>query len=133
MLVLDFSEQDICRELATLASDSGVPVRRLDLPDTLDGVNLLGGLNALDVAELLAEALQTMRRSSVDVDLRDLDVSLLSTVTEQLDQPLTFTRIAAGLRVLQRHYDGSGNGPLSAEEMQRLVARVDTIRQGDRV
>ena len=133
MLVLDFSEQDICRELAALASASGVAVRRLDLPDASEGLNLLGGLGAEEVAELLAEALQTMRRSGADADLRDLDVDLIATVTEQLEQPLTFTRIAAGLRVLQRRYDGSSDGSLSVEEMQRLVARVDTVGQGDRV
>jgi hypothetical protein len=133
MLVLDFSEQDICRELAALASTSGVPVRRLDLPEALDGLNLLGGLDAEEVAELLAEALQTMRRSAADADLRDLDVHLLASVTEQLEPPLTFHRIAAGLRVLQRRYDGSSEGPLSVVELQRLVARVDTVGQGDRI
>ena len=66
MLVLDFSEQGVCRELAGLASDNGVPVEWLELPAALDNLNLLGGLNAEEVAELLADALQTMRRPAPD-------------------------------------------------------------------
>jgi hypothetical protein len=54
-------------------------------------------------------------------------------VAKRLQQPLTFGRLAAGMRVLRSTYEPHEETVLSAIEVQRLTERVDLIDKGERM
>jgi hypothetical protein len=133
MLVVDLSENDVAAPLSVLARSQGLPVRRQELPSQLDQAQLLRDLDSEDIAELVGEALNTLRTAGDDVSLRMLDGDLLKGVADRLDAPVTFGRLVEGLRVLQGSFDiSSGGGSLSGQELQRLTGYVDAVGEGDR-
>jgi hypothetical protein len=133
MLVLDFSEQQVADGLAVMAAQGGLPVATIELPAAAEQVNLLGGLSPDEIAELLAESVHTLRTGREEgIDLRALDAELLSTVAQRLEQPATFVRIVAGLRVLRRLYDASTEDVLTAGEVRALNSFVDTVGTTER-
>ncbi|MFJ6755439.1 hypothetical protein ACIQNK_10535 [Streptomyces sp. NPDC091273] len=134
VLVMDFSQQSIALELAFLAAHRDVPVEHVPLPAATVTVDLLDGFTPEELAECLAEAFQSMRPEGAEVDLHSIDVDLIETTVRTLDTPVTYARLAAGLRVLLRIYDpGAYGGPLSPQEVEALSRAIDLVGQGERV
>ncbi|MEU7524113.1 hypothetical protein AB0A74_00080 [Saccharothrix sp. NPDC042600] len=133
LTVVDFSEQYVASALAGLLYERGHRVVQTELPLHADRYSVLAGLESDEVADVLAQAVHTMRRPGDHVDLRALDTDLLETVLRRLEGTPTFRRIVAGLEVLRRTYDIGADETLSTEEITRLTSAVDTIGQGDRV
>ncbi len=132
--LLDLSHQTVGRELTALADVQRVPVARVELPSTSVPPDLAWGLAADELAEVLAEALSTLRPEGADVDLRATDASILHSVLERLDAPVTFGRIASGLEVLLRvHEPDRAPDPLTPSELDRLTAAIDVVGQSDRI
>ncbi len=133
MLLLDFSQHDVGGGLAELASVPDLAVEWLHLPADLAAIDLLDELDAEACAETIAEAVATLRPVPGNADVRAMHAAFLRTVTSRLDGSLTFARIAAGLRVLQRRYDDTGETtPLAAQELRALHAQVDTVGGSER-
>ncbi|WP_432145970.1 hypothetical protein [Streptomyces sp. bgisy084] len=132
--LLDLSHQAVGRELAALADAQRVPVARVELPSASVPPDLSWGLSADELAEVLAEALSTLRPEGTDVDLRATDASILHSVLERLDGPVTFGRITSGLEVLLRvHEPDRAPEPLAASELDRLTAAIDVVGQSERI
>ncbi|MFI8984649.1 hypothetical protein ACIG63_06090 [Streptomyces antimycoticus] len=132
VMVLDFSEEHIAGGMERLVTAHGL-VTHFELPAEVHRFNVLLGLEADELADMLSQALHTIRRSEGQMDARVLDTDLLQTVTGLLDGQPTFRRLVAGLEVLRRTYDLSAEGLLTAAEITRLTARVDTIGQTEHV
>ncbi len=127
VLVLDLSEAQVAVSLARLADSWGVPVVDLEFPKDQARLDLLRDLPAEELAEVLTEALGSMRPGPAQVDIRALDAELLRTVAGRLDSPVTASRLAAGLNVLRHAYDSGGSGFLSEDELARLTSCVDSV------
>ncbi|WP_234347625.1 hypothetical protein [Streptomyces specialis] len=128
LLVVDLSEQDVASGLAELTAAVGDAVTHIDLPAQAARLDLLGGMGADQVADVLAQAVHTARRPESRGDLRTLDAELIEAVVTRLAPPLTFRRLVAGLEVLQRTYDPANEqGPLQASEVTALSLHVDTV------
>ncbi|MEU5692780.1 hypothetical protein [Actinosynnema sp. NPDC020468] len=133
LTVVDFSEQYVASALAGLLYERGHRITQVELPSHGDRHGVLAGLEADELADVLAQAVHTMRRSHDHVDLRALDTDLLEAVARRLTGGPTFRRIVAGLEVLRRTYDIGSDETLSTAEITSLTSAVDTIGQGDRV
>ncbi|MBF6332351.1 hypothetical protein [Nocardia transvalensis] len=157
VLVLDFTEGQLVGDLARFAAPLGCPVQAVELPGHRHRLNtgnseldtrpanaddLLVGLAAGEVAEFFAEAVHTLRNHESGgaaagghgfVDLRSLDTELLQAVCDRLDQPVTFARIAAGLKVLRRVYQRGSDEPLTDTEIAGLTAFADDVGSTDKV
>ncbi len=133
ILLLDFSERGIGGGIAQLAAASGFPVTGNELPTDIGRLGLLHDIDPEDVAELLADAVDTLRRGGDDSTLRALDAEILETVATRLDPPLTFTRLAAGLRVLQGRDPEDGLDVLSPGERSAIVNRMDALGGSERI
>ncbi len=132
MLIADMSENDVAAPLSAIARSQRLPVLRQSLPGQLDQAQLLGDLSPQEIAELVSEALATLRTGD-DVSLRMLDSDLLKGIAERLDAPVTFARLAAGLRVVQGSYDtAAGPSQLGGQELQRLADYMDTVGRSER-
>ncbi|WP_157180507.1 hypothetical protein [Protofrankia coriariae] len=126
ILLLDFSERGVGGGLAQLAVDAGRPVTVDDLPADIGGLGLLHGVDPDDAAELLADAVDVGRGGGADPTLRVLDAEILAVVATRLDPPLTFSRLAAGLRVLEGNEQNDGSDPLSPAERNAVADRAGT-------
>jgi hypothetical protein len=134
VLVLDFSQQSVALELAVLAAHRDVPVTHAPLPAATVTADLLAGSTPEELGECLAEALQSMRPDGAEVDLHTIDADLIETTARALAAPVTYARLAAGLRVLLRIYEpGEDGGPLSTDEVTALTRAIDLVGQGERV
>lgn len=134
VLVLDFSQQSVALELAVLAAHRDVPVTHAPLPAATVTADLLAGSTPEELGECLAEALQSMRPDGAEVDLHTIDADLIETTTRALAAPVTYARLAAGLRVLLRIYEpAEDGGPLSTDEVTALTRAIDLVGQGERV
>ncbi|WP_216915962.1 hypothetical protein [Nocardia noduli] len=132
--VLDFTERELADGLATFVSRLGCPVMRVELPHQCSPLDLFGPLAVNDLAEVVAESIASTRRTHPDAAvLRRRDVGLVKSVAEQLNPslPVTFARLAAGLRILRRiaHEDSR----LTRDEVGRLSGLIDIVGTGDRV
>ncbi|MFD8637647.1 hypothetical protein ACFV17_36740, partial [Streptomyces sp. NPDC059656] len=105
VVVLDFTQQAVALELAGLAARRGITIGHVPMPGALLGTDLREEFTSEELAETLAETLGTIRPPGADIDLHTIDVDLIQTVTDLLEGPVTFARLAAGLRVLLRVYD----------------------------
>lgn len=128
LLVLDLTQESIADGLTELAAGMWT-TQHFQLPQDGHRLDVLAGLTPDEVAEIVAEAAETMRGTS-DPALRATDEDLLRAVASQLDGQVTTGRLAAGFRVLQRTYDGDD---LSGQEMTRLTRQIDLIGSGERV
>ncbi|MEV7161391.1 hypothetical protein ACIF6I_06355 [Streptomyces microflavus] len=134
VLVLDFSQQSVALELAVLAAHRDVPVAHAPLPAATVTADLLAGSTPEELGECFAEALQSMRPDGAEVDLHTIDADLIETTARALAAPVTYARLAAGLRVLLRIYEpGEDGGPLSTDEVTALTRAIDLVGQGERV
>ncbi|MEU4443637.1 hypothetical protein AB0K14_09175 [Actinosynnema sp. NPDC050801] len=131
VFVLDFTEQQVAGGLAAVSTAQDLPVTGLELPERFADLDLVEGLGSEELAELLAEAVSTMRPAGNGPDLRALDAELFVAVLDRLVEPATFARLAAGLKVLRRIYDGGPGGPLTAAEVGQLNAAVDVVVHTD--
>ncbi|MFJ3927520.1 hypothetical protein [Streptomyces sp. NPDC090022] len=145
VVVLDLTQQTVALELALLASGRGIPVGHVPLPGGLLGVDLSAEFTPEELAEALAETFSTMRPPTADVDLHTMDVDLVQTVATLLPGPLTFARLAAGLRaLLGRQEPGAGagaaagagaedgTGPLTPAEAEALARAAGSVARGER-
>ena len=132
MFVIDLTEEDVTGPLCTVARLRGFPMRSQKIPARLEAARLLEGLSAEEVAELIAESVDTMRRGGEDVELRMLDVELIQSVVTRFDDAVTFGRIEAGLLALQQGYDIDRDKRLTAKEFQRITDVVDTVAATER-
>ncbi|MER7842099.1 hypothetical protein ABTY98_41000 [Streptomyces sp. NPDC096040] len=135
LVVLDLTQQAVALELAGLAAHRDIAVTHVPMPGGLLDLDLREEFTPDQLAETVAEAVATMRPSGADVDLFTIDVDVVQTVAELLEGPVTFTRLAAGLRVLLRVYDAAPDAPgvLSASEVESITRAVDFLGQGERV
>ncbi|MFD4242215.1 hypothetical protein ACFWP3_11560 [Streptomyces sp. NPDC058525] len=135
VVVLDLTQQAVALELAGLAARRDITVAHVPMPGALLDLDLSEEFTPEELAESLAEALGTMRPPGADVDLHTIDVDVLQTVAELLEGPVTFARLAAGLRVLLRVYDAAPEGPgaLSPAEVESITRAIDLVGQGERV
>ena len=133
LLVLDLSGQNVVAALAELTNEVGLPVSAASAPVDLERTGLLGDLAPEDLAEVLAEAMDSMRGKTDQVDLQAMDAELIHTVARRLEHPRTFGRLAAGVQVLRSTYDPDDDGPLSLAEVQKLTDQVDLIDKSERV
>ncbi|MGW3927554.1 hypothetical protein ACWECC_05565 [Streptomyces microflavus] len=135
LVVLDLTQQAVALELAGLAARRDIAVAHVPMPGALLDADLSVEFTPEELAETMAEALGTMRPPGADVDLHTIDVDLVQTVAELLEGPVTFTRLAAGLRVLLRVYDPAPGapGPLRPTEVESITRAVDLLGQGERV
>ncbi|MFD7748217.1 hypothetical protein ACFV2V_17990 [Streptomyces sp. NPDC059698] len=135
LVVLDLTQQAVALELAGLAARRDIGVAHVPMPGALLDADLSAEFTPEELAETMAEALGTMRPPGADVDLHTIDVDLVQTVAELLEGPVTFARLAAGLRVLLRVYDPAPGapGPLSPTEVESITRAVDLLGQGERV
>jgi hypothetical protein len=131
--VLDLSDQQVGLELAELTRGRGEPVAVVELPRDGSRLDLLRGVDPDDLPDLLADAVQVVRRTSDDAGQRSLDIELIDAVVSRFDAPATFGRVVAGLRVLRRMHDVETDGQLSAGEVRALTAQVDMVGRTDRV
>ncbi|MFI6726291.1 hypothetical protein NRF20_15285 [Streptomyces sp. R-74717] len=135
LVVLDLTQQAVALELAGLAARRDIAVAHVPMPGALLNVDLREEFTPEELAETMAEAVGTMRPPGADVDLHTIDVDVVQTVAELLEGPVTFTRLAAGLRVLLRVYDAAPDAPgaLSASEVESITRAIDLLGQGERV
>ncbi|MGY1873939.1 hypothetical protein ACW9HF_35650 [Nocardia gipuzkoensis] len=132
LLVLDFTEQQVAADLAALARASEHAVSVVDLPG--GGVGLLEGLSPRQIGETVAEALSTLRSAEArSAHVSALDAELVTRVAEALAAPVTFGRLAAGVRVLRSIYEAEHENWLSAGEILRLNRLVDSVGGGESV
>ncbi|MBW5484099.1 hypothetical protein [Streptomyces bambusae] len=129
VVVLDLTQQAVALELAGLAGQCGIPVGHVSLPGALLGLDLREEFTPEELAEALAEALGTLRPPGADVDLHTIDVDLVQTVAGLLPGPLTFARLAAGLRVLL----GLDAAPLAPAEAEAVAPAADRVGRSERV
>ncbi|WP_131788186.1 hypothetical protein [Protofrankia symbiont of Coriaria ruscifolia] len=132
ILLLDFSERGIGGGIAQLAVDAEFPVTVNDLPADIGGLGLLHGVDPEDAAELLADVVDTSRGGGADPTLRVLDAEILAAVATRLDAPLTFSRLAAGLRVLQGRDQNDGADLLSPAERSAVAGRAGAWGESER-
>ncbi|MFL6140691.1 MAG: hypothetical protein ACJ72N_02330 [Labedaea sp.] len=133
ILVLDLSGQEVSGALQSLSQARGVPLTTVAVPNDLSRGGLLGDLDGRELADVLSEAMGSMRPKTDQVDLQSMDAELIHTVARRLERPLTFARLAAGVEVLRSIYDPDTEGPLSADEVRKLTNQVDLIDKSERV
>ncbi|CCH32720.1 hypothetical protein BN6_54610 [Saccharothrix espanaensis DSM 44229] len=129
VLVVDLSERRVADDLAGFAGAVGLPVSAVAL--SRDDGTLLRGLDSDEVAEVVAGAVATRRSGADAADLRVVDASILAAIARSLEGPITFARLAAGLRVVRGHY--GAESPLTPLEARRLTAQIDAVGSTDRV
>ncbi len=124
--VLDFTGQEVGESLAGVARAAGMSVGSVHLTggETV-GLNLFAGLSSRDIAECVGSA-ATSRPDGDHREERALAVDMLRMVVEALDGPVTFARLAAGVRVLCQ-----GTGELSPQELDRLAAHIVDVDQNE--
>ncbi|MGW0252109.1 hypothetical protein ACWDYH_36335 [Nocardia goodfellowii] len=125
VLVLDYTEQQVAADFAALARDRAHAVNFTELP--AENLAVLGDLCAADIAEVIAETLQGIRGGEPNPQLRSLDAEFVELVAASLAAPITFARLAAGIRLLRKLYDGDNESMLSATEIHRINALVDAV------
>ncbi|MGW2677313.1 hypothetical protein [Streptomyces sp. NPDC001436] len=135
VVILDLTQQTVALELAGLAARRDVAVSHVPMPGALLGLDLRQEFTSEELAETFAEALGSMRPHGADNDLHTIDADVVHTVADLLEGPVTFGRLAAGLRVLLRVYDGDpqAKGVLSPSEVESITQAIDLIGQGERV
>ncbi|PXX71330.1 hypothetical protein DFR70_101752 [Nocardia tenerifensis] len=126
LLVLDFTEQRVAAELAELGRLCGHPAAVTVLPE--GELDLLAGLTPAEVGEVVAEAVATLREPGAQsAQTRGLDAELVELVAANLVSPVTFGRIAAGIRLLRSISESEHETTLSGEEIRRVNRLLDVV------
>jgi hypothetical protein len=134
LMVVDFSERHIADELVEVAAAAGVAVSQAGLLRDSGEGTLLNGLPPEAAIEVVLEAVSSERSPAEATEMRSVDAQNLRAVVSCLDGAVTFARLAAGLRVIRRLDPlALANAVLRAAEVTRLIERIDTIDQVDRV
>lgn len=129
--LVDLTDEGVADPLAAMVRFGNGPVETLDLPAALDRLDLLAGIDRFEVADVLAPALCPPRPGE-QPDRRDTVAELLTVVAKHLTAPLTLARMVAGLRVLDRTYDGRTD-LLGPDEVTGLTAASHDAVTGERV
>jgi hypothetical protein len=133
LTVLDLTGQEVGGELVRVAAARGMDTRWATLAGGSD-FDVFAGLSTEEIADGLAYVLtdrpDATGRTGGGEQLheRALAVDVLRTVLTALDRPVTFARLAAGLRVLRR---GMDTDLLAPQEVDRLVAGIGDVDQND--
>lgn len=133
MLLLDFTDMSVGENVAHAATRQGYEVHAHEAPRDLTRLGLLTGLDATELAEVLAESMYNLNRSMMAADQRGLHIDLLTAIAERLTGPVTFAKLVAGLQVLRRVYDAGSDETLAADELRKLNSYVDTAYNTDQV
>jgi hypothetical protein len=133
VMVVDLSEQHVADGLATFAETAGFTVSSVELLRDAPSSMLLQGLTRDDVSEIVASAVATIRSSGDAGEQRVIDADVLKRVTECLDEPLTFARLAAALLVVRGHHQEASANLLNAREIRRLTTQIDIVGGTERV
>lgn len=133
IVLLDLSGEHVAGALIELARARGFTSTHVRLPTEWDRIPQLHGLTPDEAVDLLAEVTRGPWPKPDRPDDRRLHADLIRTVAEQLDGPLTFRRIAAGLRVLLRTYHSGTEHVLADAEVDRLTDHVDGVGRTERV
>ncbi|WP_330274297.1 hypothetical protein OG205_00970 [Lentzea sp. NBC_00516] len=133
MLLLDFTDMSVGENVAHAATRQGYEVHAHEAPRDLTRLGLLTGLDATELAEVLAESMYNLNRSMMAADQRGLHIDLLTAIAERLTGPVTFAKLVAGLQVLRRVYDAGSDETLAADELRKLNSYVDTAGNTDQV
>ncbi|WP_433213868.1 hypothetical protein ACQP00_02860 [Dactylosporangium sp. CS-047395] len=116
MVVVDFSGETLCGELADLARQVGSSVDMRHIPSQLAEVDLLAGLGKQQLIDSLVEAMHGDSTTGSRAD-RVQDSMLLHEICEELGDDVTIGRLIAGLRVIT---DRSGGPALTLAEADRI-------------
>lgn len=119
MTLVDFTGEALCGELMSLAEQTRRSVRVTGFPSGLRELDLLAGLSAQQLVDLLVESMYGGADGGDRAD-RHRDAMLLGDLCEVLGDDVTVARIVAGLRVLT---DRPGQPTLSEIECA-LVASL---------
>ncbi|MEU3644407.1 hypothetical protein AB0E59_13595 [Lentzea sp. NPDC034063] len=133
MLLLDFTDMSVGENVAHAAKRQGYEVHAHEAPRDLTRLGLLTGLDATELAEVLAESMYNLNRTMMAADQRGLHIDLLTAIAERLAGPVTFAKLVAGLQVLRRVYDAGSDETLAADELRKLNSYVDTAGNTDQV
>jgi hypothetical protein len=98
--VVDLSREAVSAELAQLATGLGIAVTSYRLPADLPDCDLLAGLEAEQVVDVLVEAMH--QGTVTDRVERSTDRLLLDALRQALRDEVSVGRLLAGLRVLMR-------------------------------
>jgi len=124
--VLDFTGQQVGDGLARVAEAAGTGARVVRLNGSA-GVDLIAGLGPRDLAASLGHAL-TSRPDGDHREERAFATDVLRRVLDSLTGPVTFARLAAGVRVLRQ---GAGDDELTEAETSALTAHIGDIDQNE--
>ena len=125
--VLDFTGQEVGESLVRVAQAGGHSTGSVHLTgDEPMGLNVFAGLSGRDIAECVGHA-ATSRPDGDHREERALAVDVLRMVVDALEGPVTFGRLAAGVRVLCQ---GTGSD-LSPSENAALAARIGDVDQNE--
>jgi hypothetical protein len=121
LMVVDFSEDEVAAELATLARAAGRPVDEQVLPADLESCDLLAGLDGQQLAEVLLEGLHR-DETTADRPARAVDGHILDSVSRALAPDVTAGRLAEAMLALM----GEPARPvlLSAGEWDRIATEL---------
>ncbi|MCM3882661.1 hypothetical protein [Frankia sp. R82] len=128
VVVLDLTSHDVAEDLMRLVSSTGQQVPCFRFPTLLSIVDLFHELEPEAVGRVIADAFAVLPGRSGSAEIRRRDEAIVRTVARLIGGPLTFRRLAAGVRVLQRLSEsGAGSaqidGALSLEQ-QLALSRV---------
>ncbi|MEV6073440.1 hypothetical protein AB0L82_43420 [Nocardia sp. NPDC052001] len=143
-LILDFGNHHTANDLRSHAHAGGHSVQAFAFSDNTthadhgeanmrtphsDTDHLLQGLSGEQVAELISDAVHSLRGSVPNSgnDTRSSGVRLIQAVCERLEAPITFARIEAGLGVLLETYDPQSQNLLSDNEFAHLSTLAHTV------
>ncbi len=111
--VVELSQDDLAGRLARAVPGATTTL----IPDQLAVSALLTGLSAADIGVILTESLHAMDTGKSAADDRTLDADLVEKVGNCLDGQLTFTRLAAALRLATEQASATGDVLAPAEQM----------------
>ncbi|OHV38501.1 hypothetical protein BCD49_13695 [Pseudofrankia sp. EUN1h] len=129
VLLLDLSELSVGAGLVMLANNAATPpsVEVRELPNSLERVDLLDGLDPREAAEMFADAFDADRRGGGDAGLRAIDLNILRAVASSISAPLTFARFAAALRILDNQSSAIYEGVFTEYEVSALQQRMHDL------
>ncbi|HET8657828.1 MAG TPA: hypothetical protein VFM55_02395 [Micromonosporaceae bacterium] len=118
--VLDISRELVSAELTGLAEQSGATVRAHRLPTDLAHSDLLAGVEAAELVDLLVESMHF--GTTADRAERSTDHRLLRAVCAALGEDVSVRRLVAAIRVLMREPGEPGSsGVLRPHERERIA------------
>lgn len=126
--MIDFTGQDVGGSLARVAAAGGFRTQETTLGEGESEANLLASVPRDRVPRCIAEGIAPHIQGTDLRQERALIAHVLEMVIESLDEPVTFARLSAGVRVL---IQGSPGDALTNAEVSRLSDRIGDIDQNE--